>query len=233
MAFTFTGYGKPVKVKLSYTQEEVAVLFFEKVTFDCPKEVSVDFELGGYLTFFKQGYESKFIRISKDSIFQTYHVSLQELKNKSKNSSGTLDLKKVSFINYVTNFTEDEVTDLVKTKLNACKIATYSANKVFTNAVNTQRKYSIGAEVIRSISKNGAYTSSHFLYSYNKINWSIIDNETNKIVLEFPTEGFFLAYFKPKKGLIVSERLKEITVYSIEEACQKLINSEEFSSILK
>jgi hypothetical protein len=87
-------------------------------------------------------------------------------------------------------------------------------------------------EVLKSTSKNGAYSSPYYLFSYQKIKWFVLDNASNNLMLETTTDGFYLAYFKAKKGMVASDRLKEITVLSLEEAAQKFVNSPEFNSLV-
>lgn len=228
---TLTGFAKSVKVAFTYNLEDVSLIYNDQVFKECPKTLSIDFQLGGQLVVFKSGYESKHIRISRDSIFTAYRVQLQSLENKFENTLLQAELKKVSFINYVTNYTQEEVTDIISSKLTGCNIHTRSQNTVFKNANANSNRFTIGAEVIKSTSKNGSYSAPYYLFSYQKIKWLVLDNTSNNILLELTTDGFYLAYFKATKGMVASDRLKEITVLSLEEATQKFVNSPQFTAL--
>jgi hypothetical protein len=193
MIITLTGFSKPVKVTFTYSSEDISLIYNDMVFKGCPKELAIDFQLGGQLIAFKSGYESKFVKISKDNIFTAHHVQLDPMENKFEGNKLQVDLKNVSFMNYVTNFTAEEVTEIIRTKLYECSIVTYSQNKVFKNANATTKQLSIGAEVIKSTSKNGAYTSPYYLFSSQKIKWLVLDNTTNELILEYTTEGFYPA----------------------------------------
>jgi hypothetical protein len=225
LLLTLTGFSKPVKVKFAYNLEEVSLIYNDKVFFDCPKTLAIDFQLGGQLVIFKSGYESRHIKISKDSIFTAHQVQLQPLENKFESTLLQAELKKVSFINYVTNYTPEEVTEIIGSKLNGCNIMTRSQNTVFKNANANSNRFTIGAEVLKSTSKNGAYNPPYYLFSYQKIKWFVLDNASNSVMLEVTTNGFYLAYYKATKGMVASDRLKELTVLSLEEATQKFVNS--------
>lgn len=71
----------------------------------------------------------------------------------------------MSFINYVTNYTPEEVTDIIAVRLKECSIYTQSQNTVFKNASVSSKRFSPGAEVLKSTSKNGAYTYPFYLFS--------------------------------------------------------------------
>jgi hypothetical protein len=232
MFVTLTGFAKPVKVAFAYDSEGVSLIYNDVVSKECPKNLSIDFQLGGQLIIFKSGFESQVIRISKDSIFTSCTVQLRPLENKFDNSILQTELRKVSFVNYVTNYTQEEVTDIIGAKFKECNIYTQSQNSVFKNANVNSKRFAIGAEVVKSTSKNGAYTSPYYLFSYQKIKWLVLDNASNDVVLELMTDGFYLAYFKAQRGMVASDRLKEITVLSIEEAAQKFVNSAEFTALV-
>ncbi|HEX8528498.1 MAG TPA: hypothetical protein VF646_00680, partial [Cytophagales bacterium] len=100
------------------------------------------------------------------------------------------------------------------------------------NASVNSNRFTIGAEVVKSTSKNGSYSAPYYLFSYQKVKWLVLDNASNSIMLELTTDGFYLAYFKAAKGMVASDRLKEITVLSLEEAAQKFVNSPEFTSLV-
>jgi hypothetical protein len=231
LLFTFTGFSRPVKVTFSYDLADVTLVYNDQVFKQCPKELPVDFQLGGQLIAFKSGYESRIMRISKDSLFTSCHIQLVPLQNKFTGRNLQVELEKVSFINYVTNFTPEEVALLMITKLNNCNILTHGQNSIFTGVNANSRRFSIGAEVIKSVSKNAAYTAPYYLFSHQKIRWFVLDNTSNQILLELTTEGFYLAYFKAKKGMVASDRLKEITVLSLEEATQKFVNSSQLATL--
>ncbi len=231
LLLTLTGFSKSVKVAFTYNLEEVSLIYNDQVFKECPKTLSIDFQLGGQLVIFKSGYESRHVRISKDSVFTAYHVQLQPLENRF-NTLLQAELKKVSFINYVTNYTPEEVTDIISAKLTGCNIHTRSQNTVFKNASVNSNRFSIGAEVVKSTSKNGSYSAPYYLFSYQKVKWLVLDNASNNIMLELTTDGFYLAYFKATKGMVASDRLKEITVLSLEEATQKFVNSPQFTSLV-
>jgi hypothetical protein len=116
--------------------------------------------------------------------------------------------------------------------LTGCNIHTRSQNTVFKNASANSNRFSIGAEVVKSTSKNGSYSAPFYLFSYQKVKWLVLDNASNNIMLEMTTDGFYLAYFKAAKGMVASDRLKEITVLSLEEATQKFVNSPQFTSLV-
>lgn len=230
--FTLTGFAKPVKVKFTYDLENVSLIYNDAVYKECPKKLRIDFELGGQLIAFKSGFESQIINISKDNMFSSYHISLQPLENKFTAGDLQVELKKVSFINYVTNFTQDEVTEIINSKLNQCKLATYSQNSVFKHAKVDSNKFSIGVEVLKSTNKNGAYTYPYYLLSHQKLKWYVLDNASNSLLLEQTTEGLYMAYFIASKGMVAADRLNEITILSLEEATQKFLNSPEFIHLM-
>jgi hypothetical protein len=227
-----TGFSKPVKVIFTYNSDDVSLIYNDKVYKENPETISIDFELGGQLIAYKSGFESQFIKISKDNIFMSFNVKLLPSQNKFDGGGIQVELKKVSFINYVTNYTQEEVTEIINSKFNQVNIATFSQNTVFKNTSTKSNRFSIGAEVLKSTSKNGSYSTPYYLFSYQKIKWYVVDNVTNKFVLEQTTEGVYLAYFKAKKGMVANDRLKEITVLSIEDATQKLLNSPEFRDLM-
>ena len=229
---TLTGFSKPVKVMFTYNLEDISLIYNGDVFKECPKKLAIDFELGGSLIAFKSGYESQTIKISKDNIFTSYKVILQPLENIFTNSIVQVELKKASFINYVTNFTQEEVTEIVNSKMNQCNLTTYSENSIFKNVKGNLNKFSIGVEVLKSESKNGSYTSPFYLFSNQKIKWYVLENATNNLLLEVTTDGFYLAYFKSTRGVVASDRLKEVTILSLEEATQKFINSPEFIGLM-
>jgi hypothetical protein len=229
---TLTGFSKPVKVMFSYNSDDVSLIYNDVVYKGSPKKLNIDFDLGGHLIAFKPGYESQIIKISKDNTFTTYQVNLAPLKNKFDIANVQVELKKASLINYVTNFTQEEVTEVINTKLKECKLEAYSQNSVFKDANVDLKRFSIGVEVVKSNNKNGSYSYPFYLLSHQKIKWYLLDNATNDLLLELTTEGLYLAYFKATKGMIASERLKEITVLSLEEATQKFVNSPEFNKII-
>lgn len=233
LTITFTGFSKPVKVMLTYNSGDVSLIYNDMVYKQCPKSLKIDFDLGGQLIAFKPGYESQIIKLSKDNAFASLHVDLQPLKNTFTLADVQVELKKASFINYVTNFTPDEVTEVINTKLKACNIASHSKNSVFQYANVDLKRFSIGVEVLNSNSKNGSYNAPYYLLSHQKIKWYLLDNATNDLLLELTTEGLYLAYFKATKGMVASDRLKEITVFSLEEATQKFVNSPEFNKIIQ
>ena len=230
--FTLTGLAKPVKVKFTYNSENISLIYSDKVYKECPKKLFIDFDLGGQVIAFKPGFESRIINISPESRFSSYYVTLEPLENKLPAGAVEVELKKVSFINFVTNFTQEEVTEVINSKMNDCNIPAYSQNSVFKNVQLTSKRFSIGAEVLSSVNKNAAFTSPYYLLSHQKIKWYVLDNTTNKLVMEQTTEGLYMAYFKGSRGMVASNRLKEITVLSIEEATQKFVNSPEFISLI-
>ena len=207
----------------------IMILFTRNVQ----KKVDIDFDLGGHLIAFKPGYESQIIKVSTDNTFRTYQVNLQPLKNGFDITNVQVELKQASLINYVNNFTQEEVTEVINNKLRECKLEAYSQNSVFKNANTDLKRFAIGMEVLKSNNKNGSYSYPYYLLSHQKIKWYLLDNATNDLLLELTTEGMYLAYYKATKGMIASARLKEITVLSLEEATQKFVNSPEFNKIIK
>lgn len=229
---TLAGFCKPVKVAFTYNVDYVTLIYNDLIYKECPKKLAVDFDMGGYVIAFRPGYESQMIKIGKDNMFTSYNIKLQPLENKFTGNNVEVELKQASFINYVTNFTKEEVTEIINAKMNQCNISAYTQNSVFKNAKVDARKFSIGAEVLKSNNKNGSYTAPYYLLSQQKIKWYVLDNTTNNILLELTTDGLYMAYFRATKGMVASERLKEITILSIEEAAQKFVNSPEFSSLV-
>jgi len=233
IAVVAISHGRPSKVFLTYNVEEVSIIYSDLVFNESPKDIVIDFELGGSLIFYRSGYESLFVKLSKENAFQSYNVVLIPLQNKVPSTGIDIELKKVSFINYVTNFTPAEVTEIIKQRFIASKVSAHTENTVFQSANVTDKNYTIGVEVLKSNSKNGSYTAPYFLFSYQKLRWSVLDNVSNNLILEHETEGLNLVTFKARRGLIASDRLKEITIFAIEEATQKFINSPEFASLFK
>jgi hypothetical protein len=233
LGLSLTGFSKPVKVTFTYNLEDVSLIYNDVVHKECPKKLYLDFELGGQLIAFKPGYESQIIKISKDKAFTSLQISLQPLKNTFDLANVQVEVKKASLINYVTNFTQDEVTTVINTKLKECKLEAYSPNTVFQHANADLKRFSIGMEVLKSTNKNGSYTYPFYLLAHQKIKWYLLDNATNDLLLEQTTEGLYLAYYKATKGSVASDRLKEVTVLSLEEATQKFVNSPEFIKIMR
>lgn len=229
---TFTGFAKPVKVMFTYNLEEVTLVYNDVVYKDCPKKVAIDFDLGGSIIAFKPGYESQTVKISQEDVFSTYNIKLNLLENKFSANDLHVELKKASFINYVTNFMQEEVTEVINSKMNKSNITTYTENSIFKNVKGNMQQYSIGVEVLKSNNKNGAYTHPYYLLSHQKIKWYVLENATNNLLLELTTEGIYMAYFKSTRGVVASDRLKEITVLALEEATQKFINSDEFKNLM-
>ena len=228
MSLTFTGFAKPVKVALTYNQEEVTLIYNDMVYKDSPKKISVEFQLGGSIIAFKPGYESQIVKILPEEPFSSYHFNLESLENKFSQKNLHVELKKAAFINYVTNFTQEEVTDIIYSKMNKCGITTFTENSIFKNVKGDSQEYSIGVEVIKSNNKNAAYTPPNYLLSYQKIKWYVLENASQRILVDITTEGIYLVYFKPQRGVVASERLREITILALDEATQKFINSVEF-----
>lgn len=230
---TFTGFSKPVKVTFSYNSDDISLIYNDVVYKKCPSSIRIDFELGGQLMAFKPGYESQIISISNENPFTSFQVNLKPLQNTFAIADVQVELKKASLINYVTNFTQEEVTEAINTKLKECNIKSYTQNSVFKDANVDLKRFSIGMEVLKSSNKNASYSAPYYLLSHQKIKWFLLDNATNDLLLEMTTEGLYLAYFKAKKGLVASDRLKEITKLSLEEAAQKFVNTPEFQKIVQ
>lgn len=229
---TFAGFSKPVKVTFTYKLEDVTLVYNDVVYKECPKKIAIDFTLGGSIIAFKSGYESQIINIAQEEVFSSYDINLEPLENTFSANDVQVELKKASFINYVTNFTQEEVTEVINSKMNKSNITTYTENSIFKNVKGNMQQYSIGVEVLKSTNKNGAYTHPYYLLSHHKIKWYVLENATNNLLLELTTDGMYMAYFKSTRGVVASDRLKEITVLALEEATQKFINSDEFKNIM-
>ncbi len=228
-------YTQTLKVGVDYKQEEVSVILNEKLIGINPPLLSINFDLGGEIIFYKKGYYSHRIEIDVNKPFKNINIDLIKKEGESKINIKRLLLPDTLVISkIVTNFTTSDLKEEFDKNFIDNNYFIGKSYELFPAAQNEiqNSRFKIAIDVIDQNQIRGIYKAPRFMLGYIKIRWALLDDLSNKVVYFKETEGTHFVKIQKRKGLVASKLMKKIMIEAIKEAQIKLLVDSKFKEII-
>jgi hypothetical protein len=233
--FSLQCFSQKKKVEIQYLQEDVYVVYEEKLVGESPSYVKIDFALGGDLIFFKRGYYSQRVKIDPETIFTKLKVDLI----KKPKSAAALEKKLLKpdtllISSIITNMTVNEVQQVLDENFMENNYYIGKSVDLFPGAEDMIKnsRFKIAVEIMDNKQVRSVYKAPRFMMGYIKIRWSLLDTHTNKVVFFEKTEGTYFITLQSTKGLVISELMTRVMKGAIKEGQLKLLTNDKFVNLI-
>lgn len=226
---------KKSKVYLEYNTEKTAVTVNGEFVGYNPTKIMIDFALGGEMLFFSKGYLSKIVQIQPDNVIEKYKVELKVNNFDRHESSLLFELKEVKHSVIVVNYTEDDVAQTIKSRLdqNGVNIGMKSLN--FPNAERdvNQSKYTLGIEPVAYLFSNKMYSSKKYMACAFGVRFTVTDKATGDVKYYNQSNGHYFVKLQNTKGFNITNKKDEVTKFAIYESIDRFCQDPEVQKLFK
>lgn len=222
------------KIAITYNLEDIHVIHGAKYLGENKKKLRLDFDMGGRLVFYKQGYISQIVEIDNKKPFSTLVVALKKNPDSGKSvKDKLLQMNKLVMQEFITNVDTTDLKEIISTALLENN---YNTGKPTASSPNAAKqienaKYKLNIELVDSEQIRSVYQYPRFMMASTKFRWTIEDKKTGDILYFKETEGVHFIQVVTHIGLEVSKRMTEITEEAIKDSLQQVLNDKDFKKI--